>query len=31
MGEKGTAWIDQEWRWDLVAQRLQQILAGRYT
>jgi phosphatidyl-myo-inositol dimannoside synthase len=31
MGEKGMAWIDQEWRWDLVAQRLQQILAGRYT
>ncbi len=31
MGEKGMAWIDQEWRWDLVAQRLQQILAGLYT
>ena len=31
MGEKGMAWIDQEWRWDLVAQRLQQILAGRYS
>src|SRR6266487_6314415 len=31
MGEKGLAWVDQEWRWDLVAQRLQQILAGRYT
>ena len=31
MGEKGMAWIDQEWRWDLVAQGLQQILAGRYT
>jgi len=28
MGEKGTAWIDREWRWELVAQRLQQILAG---
>jgi len=28
MGEKGQAWIDREWTWDLVAQRLQQILAG---
>jgi phosphatidyl-myo-inositol dimannoside synthase len=28
MGEKGVAWIDREWRWDLVARRLQQILAG---
>jgi phosphatidyl-myo-inositol dimannoside synthase len=28
MGEKGMAWIDREWRWELVAQRLQQILAG---
>ena len=28
MGEKGMAWVDQEWRWDLVAQRLEQILAG---
>jgi phosphatidylinositol alpha-1,6-mannosyltransferase len=28
MGEKGMAWVDQEWRWDLVAERLQQILAG---
>jgi phosphatidylinositol alpha-1,6-mannosyltransferase len=28
MGEKGTAWIDREWRWELVAQRLQRILAG---
>jgi phosphatidyl-myo-inositol dimannoside synthase len=27
MGEKGMAWVDQEWRWDLVAQRLRQILA----
>jgi phosphatidyl-myo-inositol dimannoside synthase len=27
MGEKGVAWIDREWRWDLVAERLQQILA----
>jgi phosphatidyl-myo-inositol dimannoside synthase len=28
MGEKGLAWVDREWRWDLVAQRLEQILAG---
>ncbi len=27
MGEKGQAWIDREWTWDLVAERLQQILA----
>jgi phosphatidyl-myo-inositol dimannoside synthase len=28
MGEKGVAWIDREWRWELVAERLWQILAG---
>lgn len=28
MGEKGMAWVDQEWRWDLVARRLEDILAG---
>jgi phosphatidylinositol alpha-1,6-mannosyltransferase len=28
MGEKGLAWVDREWRWDLVADRLGQILAG---
>jgi phosphatidyl-myo-inositol dimannoside synthase len=28
MGDKGQAWIDREWTWDLVAERLQQILAG---
>jgi phosphatidylinositol alpha-1,6-mannosyltransferase len=28
MGEKGLAWIDREWQWDLVARRLQHILAG---
>ena len=27
MGEKGLAWVDREWRWDLVARRLDQILA----
>jgi phosphatidylinositol alpha-1,6-mannosyltransferase len=28
MGEKGAAWVDREWRWDLVAQRLWQVLSG---
>ena len=28
MGEKGMAWVDREWRWELVADRLRQILAG---
>ncbi len=28
MGEKGRAWVSQEWRWDLVSQRLARILAG---
>jgi phosphatidyl-myo-inositol dimannoside synthase len=28
MGEKGMAWVQQEWGWDLVTSRLQQILAG---
>jgi phosphatidylinositol alpha-1,6-mannosyltransferase len=28
MGEKGLAWVDREWRWDLVAGRLAEILAG---
>ena len=28
MGEKGLAWVDREWRWDLVADRLSAILAG---
>jgi phosphatidyl-myo-inositol dimannoside synthase len=27
MGEKGRAWIDREWTWDLVAERLKAILA----
>ena len=27
MGEKGVAWVDREWRWELVARRLGQILA----
>ncbi len=28
MGEKGVAWVDREWRWDLVAERLAALLAG---
>jgi phosphatidyl-myo-inositol dimannoside synthase len=28
MGAKGLAWVQQEWRWDLVARRLEQILRG---
>jgi phosphatidyl-myo-inositol dimannoside synthase len=28
MGEKGLAWVDREWRWELVAERFQQIVAG---
>nr|MDQ2875565.1 glycosyltransferase family 4 protein [Actinomycetota bacterium] len=28
MGEKGNAWVTSEWRWELVAERLGQILAG---
>jgi phosphatidylinositol alpha-1,6-mannosyltransferase len=28
MGDKGLAWVDQEWRWDLVMKWLDEILAG---
>jgi phosphatidylinositol alpha-1,6-mannosyltransferase len=28
MGAKGRDWMEREWRWDFVAQRLWQILAG---
>jgi phosphatidyl-myo-inositol dimannoside synthase len=28
MGDKGQAWIDREWTWNLVAERLQHILAA---
>jgi phosphatidylinositol alpha-1,6-mannosyltransferase len=28
MGERGVAWVDHEWRWDLVADRLTKILSG---
>jgi phosphatidyl-myo-inositol dimannoside synthase len=27
MGEKGIAWVDREWRWDIVAARLREIIA----
>jgi phosphatidyl-myo-inositol dimannoside synthase len=27
MGEKGLAWVDREWRWEIVAGRLQEIIA----
>jgi phosphatidylinositol alpha-1,6-mannosyltransferase len=26
MGEKGQAWVEREWRWDLVTRRLSQLL-----
>jgi len=29
MGDKGQAWIDREWTWDLVAERLEHLLAGK--
>jgi phosphatidylinositol alpha-1,6-mannosyltransferase len=28
MGEKGQAWIEREWTWDLVAERLRHILGA---
>ncbi len=28
MGDKGLAWVDREWRWDLVSDRLAAILTG---
>jgi len=28
MGEKGLAWVQQEWRWELVAARLGRLLRG---
>ena len=27
MGEKGLAWVHQEWRWEIIAQRFAEILA----
>jgi phosphatidylinositol alpha-1,6-mannosyltransferase len=29
MGDKGLAWVDREWRWDLVSRRLAEILSAR--
>jgi phosphatidylinositol alpha-1,6-mannosyltransferase len=29
MGEKGLAWVDREWRWELAAARLESILSQR--
>jgi phosphatidylinositol alpha-1,6-mannosyltransferase len=28
MGKRGQAWVESEWRWDLVTARLTQVLAG---
>jgi len=28
IGEQGKAWVDQEWRWDMVAERLAKVLSG---
>ena len=28
MGEKGMAWVNQEWRWEIIARRFAEILAG---
>jgi phosphatidyl-myo-inositol dimannoside synthase len=28
MGDKGQAWVEHEWTWDLVAERFQRILSG---
>jgi phosphatidylinositol alpha-1,6-mannosyltransferase len=28
MGEKGVAWVHQEWRWEIIARRFGEILAG---
>jgi phosphatidyl-myo-inositol dimannoside synthase len=28
MGDKGQAWVEREWTWDLVAERFQRILSG---
>jgi phosphatidyl-myo-inositol dimannoside synthase len=28
MGDKGLAWVNQEWRWDVIARRFTEILGG---
>ncbi|WP_345281281.1 glycosyltransferase family 4 protein [Streptomyces gulbargensis] len=29
MGERGRAWVEEKWRWDLLAERLRDLLAER--
>ena len=29
MGEKGMAWVNREWNWDVIARRFAEILAGQ--
>jgi phosphatidylinositol alpha-1,6-mannosyltransferase len=29
MGEKGMAWVNREWHWDVIARRFAEILAGQ--
>ncbi len=26
MGERGRAWVEKKWRWDLLAERLRELL-----
>ncbi len=26
MGKRGRAWVEEKWRWDLLAERLQELL-----
>jgi len=28
MGTAGRAWVEQQWRWDVMAGRLRQLLSG---
>jgi hypothetical protein len=28
MGEKGMAWVNREWQWDVIARRFAEIVAG---
>jgi len=28
MGDKGMAWVHQEWRWEIITQRFTELLAG---
>ncbi|MFF5424304.1 MULTISPECIES: glycosyltransferase family 4 protein [unclassified Streptomyces] len=29
MGERGRAWVEEKWRWDLLAERLRELLQGQ--